>query len=229
MIILSLIFKRIIILFLIDLIIKIGYNMIHTAVKFGGIILCGRFYINNDIISLIKRLKSDSEFSLEISAGDIFPSQKAWIITKDNNKFDAKEIKWGFKNGSSGLIINVRSETVFQKKMFCNAIEKRRCVIPSSGFYEWSTTKEKYKFFRKDNEALFMAGIYDADDDGERFAVLTTEANKSVSDIHGRMPLILEKSQVRKWLNENDEYKEILEQTPVELKRESDFEQLKLF
>ena len=79
MIILSLIFRRIIILFLIDLIIKIGYNMIHTAVKFGGIILCGRFYINNDIISLIKRLKSDSEFSLEISAGDIFPSQKAWI------------------------------------------------------------------------------------------------------------------------------------------------------
>lgn len=117
----------------------------------------------------------------------------------------------------------------FQKKMFCNAIEKRRCVIPSSGFYEWSIIKEKYKFFRKDDEVLYMAGIYDTDDNGERFAVLTTEANASVLDIHGRMPLILEKSQVRKWLNENDEYKEILEQTPVELNREPDFEQLKLF
>lgn len=45
----------------------------------------------------------------------------------------------------------------------------------------------------------------------------------------GRMPLILEKNQVRKWLNETDEYKEILEQTPVDLDRKSDFEQLKLF
>ena len=113
--------------------------------------------------------------------------------------------------------------------MFSKAVEKRRCVIPSSGFYEWSTIKEKYKFFRKDEETLYMAGIYDTNDDGERFAVLTTEANSSVSDIHGRMPLILEKNQVRKWLNETDEYKYILEQTPVELNRKSDFEQLKLF
>lgn len=193
------------------------------------IILCGRFYINNDVISLIKRLKSDNEFSCEISPGDIFPSQKAWIITKHNNNFGAKEIKWGFKNSNNGLIINVRSETVFQKKMFSKAVEKRRCVIPSSGFYEWSAIKEKFKFYRKDHDTLYMAGIYDTNDDGERFAVLTTEANSSVSDIHGRMPLILEKNQVRKWLNETDEYKEILEQTPVDLDRKSDFEQLKLF
>ncbi len=191
--------------------------------------MCGRFYINNEVISLIKKLKNDSEFSCEISPCDILPSQTAWVIIKDSNNFGARKIEWGFKNASSGLIINVRSETVFQKKMFCKAVEKRRCVIPSSGFYEWSAEKEKFRFYRKDKDILFMAGIYDTDESGERFAVLTTEANLSVLGIHDRMPLILEKNQVRKWLGKNDEYKEILAQTPVELNRKSDYEQLKLF
>lgn len=190
--------------------------------------MCGRFFIDNNIISLIKQIQNDSEFSNEIFPGDILPSQNAWVITKNNNKFNAKEIKWGFKY-SGKLIINVRSETASQKRMFSNALEKRRCIVPACGFYEWNKNKEKFKFTRKDDDTLFMAGIYDAEDDGERFAILTTKANGSMSPVHDRMPLIIEKDQVRKWLEENDDYKNIIEQIPVDLNSQSDFEQLKLF
>ncbi len=191
--------------------------------------MCGRYCINEDTIKLVKQMKSDSEFSSEICPGDIYPSQKAWIIIKDVKKFKVKDIKWGFKNSSGKIIINVRSESAEQKKMFSLAVKNRRCVVLSSGFYEWNSHGEKFKFLRNDSEALFMAGIYDVQNGEERFAVLTTMANESVSKIHSRMPLILEKEQIRTWLRESEDYKEILNQKPVQVKYENDYQQLKLF
>ncbi|MGL4695943.1 SOS response-associated peptidase family protein [Enterococcus larvae] len=52
---------------------------------------------------------------------------------------------WGFKGfKGSQLIINARSETVTEKRMFAAAFKKDRCVFPTLGFYEWSPEKEKF-------------------------------------------------------------------------------------
>ena len=65
--------------------------------------------------------------------------------------------------------------------------------MPAAGFYEWNRQKEKAVFSRPDGDPLLMAGLCQPDPggEGERFVILTTDANSSVLPVHPRMPLIL--------------------------------------
>ena len=74
-----------------------------------------------------------------------------------------------------------------------------------------------------------MAGFYDLTDGGERFVIITTQANASVIKVHDRMPLILEKRQIRDWLSDDSAVEDLLRQTPVLLDRETEYEQQTLF
>lgn len=88
----------------------------------------------------------------------------------------------------------------FLRIWFCHTYtETRRCVIPASGFYEWSTDKRKCLFRLPDAQTLYMAGIYEQQQDECRYCILTTEANESVRGSHPRMPVVLQRE--RKSLN----------------------------
>ena len=108
---------------------------------------------------------------------------------------------------------NAKSETIFEKPSFRTAINKQRCLIPSTGFFEWREhNKKKYPYYIKlKTGAIFsMAGIYDQWVDkatGElyhTYSIITTEANPLMATIHNvkkRMPLILEQADETHWLN----------------------------
>jgi putative SOS response-associated peptidase YedK len=96
---------------------------------------------------------------------------------------------------------NVRSETIDEKPMFRDSFKRRRCLIPASGYYEWVTSpkgKQPYYFTRRDGQTMTFGGIQDGwtnPENGERVrscSMVITKANAFVSDIHNRMPLILE-------------------------------------
>ena len=70
-----------------------------------------------------------------------------------------------------------------------------------------------------------MAGFYDLTDGGERFVIITTQANASMIKVHNRMPLILEKEQIKDWLSDDSAVESLLQQTPVLLDRETEYEQ----
>ena len=74
-----------------------------------------------------------------------------------------------------------------------------------------------------------MAGFYDLTDGGERFVIITTQANASMIKVHNRMPLILEKEQIKDWLSDDSAVESLLQQTPVLLDRETEYEQQTLF
>jgi putative SOS response-associated peptidase YedK len=109
--------------------------------------------------------------------------------------------------------LNARSDTVFSKPSFRNAIRKRRCLVPADGFYEWRELggkKYPYYIYLKDKDIFSFAGIWEAWTDtstGEvlkTFSILTTEANPLLEMIHNtkkRMPVILPKGQELDWIN----------------------------
>ena len=84
-------------------------------------------------------------------------------------------------------------------------------------------------FYRKDQAALFMAGIYSRYQDGERFVILTTQANASMQPVHDRMPLLLEKDEVIPWISDGERTGAFLRKVPYLLERRADFEQMSLF
>ena len=166
--------------------------------------MCSIFYIDNTILQdMIKMAVPGRERDLErvCFARDIRPTEWAPVLTWSENGIRLSSQRWGYPGiRNTGVIINARAESVRDKKIFENGIRYHRAVIPASHFYEWNTNKEKSTFRRSDGKVLYMAGFFDMLENEERFVILTTQANKSMQNVHDRMPLILEKDQIELWL-----------------------------
>ncbi len=113
--------------------------------------------------------------------------------------------------------------------MFRESTLHRRIVVPAAWFYEWNQRKEKNIFSSKEQPAIFMAGIYNYDQEEERFVILTTAANESMKPVHDRMPLILEKEEILPWIFNDKKAEQMLHKIPCLLERKTDFEQMTLF
>lgn len=178
--------------------------------------MCGRFVadIPSDELRKIFRL---IETPQQEARYNVAPTQQVAVVRNegDHNRLDF--LKWGFvpswakdlKSGSHQ--INARSETVTEKPAFRQAIKYRRCIVPTSGFYEWEHSGDKKQpwFIQlADRSPMCLAGIWETwkAPDGselETFAILTTESNKLVAPLHDRMPVILHPDTFTFWLSHN--------------------------
>lgn len=190
--------------------------------------MCSRYYFDNDIMNDILNIVEETDASqhgMRVNR-DIYPTDDAAVMIRSADGIKLTGIRWGYPRiNGSGVIINARAESVLEKKMFRDGIRRRRAVIPARYFYEWSRNKEKNTFRRKDRDTVCMAGFYDLTDGGERFVIITTRANASMIKVHDRMPLILEKGQIKDWLSDDSAVEYLLGQTPVSLDRETEYEQ----
>jgi len=87
-------------------------------------------------------------------------------------------------------------------------------------------TKEKFLFNAEDSPMLYMAGLFTAVPEDElsvreRFVILTREANEDMRDIHSRMPVILYKDEILKWLGDEGFVARVFERDGVRLVREA--------
>lgn len=192
--------------------------------------MCGRYYVDDETAREIEKIVRDLDQKIQIErVGDVRPSNQALVLSQKQKHLIPERMNWGFPSfQGKGLLINARAEGVLEKKTFRESVLHRRCVIPARGFYEWSKQKEKYSFERNES-VLFMAGCYNLFQEEKRFVILTTEANASVADIHGRMPLILEPQEVKDWVLDDYTVEYLLHKVPVQLNRKLDYEQMSLF
>ncbi|OQB20484.1 MAG: putative SOS response-associated peptidase YedK [Firmicutes bacterium ADurb.Bin182] len=177
--------------------------------------MCGRYYIENEeetiamreILDEVNQRYYNTDKSARMKTGEIFPTDIVPVLTAGGGCRKTELMKWGFpRPNSSGVIINARAETANEKPMFRGLVKNKRCLIPASGFFEWkqSAPKEKTKYLLKPESGriLFFAGIFNtySDADFPAFAILTTSANRFVSQIHSRMPYILTGDKADVWL-----------------------------
>ena len=124
---------------------------------------------------------------------------------------------WGFtpgwlKPGKSGFRpINARAETVAAKPMFRRAFERRRCILPADGFYEWKALangKQPWFIKARDDGLFGFAAIYEVGNeltkDRPSCAIVTTQANTLMRSIHDRMPVILDPRDYARWLDPSE-------------------------
>lgn len=124
-----------------------------------------------------------------------------WVKTEQ----DAEEIR--------KMTLNARADTIFDKPSFREPIMRKRCIIPSTGYFDWrheGNKKIPYFIFLKDEPIFSMAGIYDKwldKETGEEhttFSIITTGTNELTDYIHNtkhRMPAILSLKDEDTWLN----------------------------
>jgi putative SOS response-associated peptidase YedK len=120
-------------------------------------------------------------------------------------------VRWGFIPSWTKVIrpgnplINARAETVLEKASFKNAMQRRRCLVPADGFYEF-TRKQSFHFHRPDNGLFAFAGLWEhwMGADGselETGVIITTEPNSVVAKVHDRMLAILQPDSYAAWLD----------------------------
>ena len=208
---------------------------LNTQERAGRNFMCGRYHFSAELLDEIRDLTEQKDWKLELGVldRDIHPGDTAPVIVAAGDQGGSLRVcrqKWGYPGpGGKGLVFNARSESVFEKRMFRESVSLRRAVVPVSWFYEWNKNKEKFTFTKEGSWILFLAGFYGRYEDGDRFVILTTQANASMAPVHSRMPLVLEREQVREWILDSAKTKELLGQEPPQLARDCEYEQQTLF
>jgi len=138
---------------------------------------------------------------------DLRPTQTVSTITSIDNRLQQLDTSWGIKpSWAKKLLINAQAESVADKPTFRKAFANHRCVVPCSGWYEWSSTqgngKQKYLFGFENQEPIYMAGIWytSVDEKPPQLVTLTTTPIESCKPYHHRMPLLIPVSAVEDWL-----------------------------
>ncbi|MBX3490581.1 SOS response-associated peptidase [Parvibaculum sp.] len=146
---------------------------------------------------------------------NIAPTQPVPIVILDGGKRRFMLVRWGLvpswaKEMPQSLLINARAETIAEKPSFRGSFRHRRALMPADGFYEWKAEgkgpKQPYVIRRVDRAPFAMAALWDnwMPADGSEIdscAVVTCEANETLSPVHHRMPVILDQKDWEKWLD----------------------------
>ena len=123
--------------------------------------------------------------------------------------------------------INAKCETVRDLPSFREAYRTRRCIVPVDGFFEWKAikgqrAKQPYAIAMKDSSPFGLAGIWEnwkeltSGESIRTFAIITTNSNELVADIHDRMPVILAPGDYDRWLGPEPDPRDLMRPFPPE-------------
>jgi len=182
------------------------------------ITMCGRYTLFTTAGALAKRfglgkVPTHIPENYNVAPGALMPV----IVLNDAGERQIELMRWGLippwaKDPHIGYkLINARDDSIFDRPVWRSVILHKRALVPANGFYEWkrpSSPKERKQPFYirpKQQELFAFAGVWETwrDADGNEvktFAIITTEPNKEMADVHNRMPVIVEPEDEASWL-----------------------------
>ena len=179
--------------------------------------MCGRYTLTSspEALRALLRYVEQPNFPPRYN---IAPSQPIAIVRLVDGQRHFALVRWGLLPSwvkdpkTFSLLVNARGELAAEKPAFRAAMKRRRCLIPADGFYEWQAAGDRKRPFyvrAKSGEPLAFAGLWETwtGPNGEELdtaAIVTTRANKTLSPIHDRMPVILAPEAFDLWLNTNE-------------------------
>jgi putative SOS response-associated peptidase YedK len=175
--------------------------------------MCGRFAITLPSDAMAQLFEAAPANDLpNVPNYNMCPTNQVHVVTSDGGQRRLSAMRWGFlphwyKSTSDGpLLINARAETLAEKP----ACRARRCLIPVTGFYEWTKDAEgkRLPWYITDPErpTMAFAGVWQVWDNGEAplvtCAIVTTAANGPIKDVHHRIPVAIAPEDWALWLGE---------------------------
>lgn len=173
--------------------------------------MCGRYTLYHDEEDLTALFELD--VFPRVERYNIAPTQVVPVVREPpSGNREVLEARWGLvprwvadPATFKATLFNARAETVAEKPSFRDAVRRTRCAVPASGFYEWKAVgggKVPFYVHRLDGAPMILAGLYALRDDGSASAtILTTRPNALMADLHQRMPVVLGRDDLGRWLD----------------------------
>ena len=166
--------------------------------------MCGRYVVTNPVTKTKKIVKTAIKVE-DIENYNAHPYQNLPVIKKYTNGNTLENLKWGImpswsKKKEFKPLINARLETIDEKISFKKLIKLTRCIAVADGFYEWKRedkNKIPHYFLREDKKIMYLAAIYD----NNEFCLITEQASNNVNVVHHRQPVIINESDINRYLN----------------------------
>jgi putative SOS response-associated peptidase YedK len=177
--------------------------------------MCGRYASTLPPEQMAELFKLLNQLEM-VPRYNIAPTQPVVAIWEEAARREAHFARWGLvprwvkDPREFPLLVNARVETMAEKPAFRDALKHGRCIIPASGYYEWHTgpdkKKQPYYITHADGRPMALAGLYATwvGPEGEEIdsiATITVPANGQLSEVHDRMPAILEGDAIEQWLD----------------------------
>jgi len=201
-----------------------SYGQINDELECVSKGMCGRNSIGFSPADLSEKYGLSSAPVFEPS-WNIAPSERSPVVTKPDQDRRCRLGLWSYcpsfgdnQEWMEKQVINARVESVGTNEAFREAWDERRCVVPSTGFYEWKGGRGSNvpMFFHQSGGIFSMAGIYTLIETSDglepAYAVLTRPARPPVSEIHDREPVTLRRTEVEDYLScelSSDHLKEV--------------------
>jgi putative SOS response-associated peptidase YedK len=185
--------------------------------------MCGRYQLDLDLEAL------ETLYALQRRAWprppvlprlNVAPRQSVPVVVLDPAQGRVgRTMRWGFppqwvrRQGKEPFdappLVNARGEDAADKPTWREALATRRCLVPSTGFYEWlgaGAGRRPVHIGAAGGGPLTFAGLWGAFDWGEKkdwpcMAIVTCTPNAEVATLHDRMPVVLDAEQQARWLD----------------------------
>lgn len=178
--------------------------------------MCGRYNLHatpQEIQEFFDLLRDDS--MVWSPRYNIAPTQTVLAVRSNRGKRELTRLRWGLipfwskDSKPAASMFNARADTLAERPAFRTPFQRRRCLIPATGFYEWKAgpgkAKQPYHIYRTGPRMLAFAGLWDRWDKGtepiESCTIITTDPNPLMQTLHNRMPVILSADQWNIWLD----------------------------
>ena len=147
---------------------------------------------------------------------NVAPTDEAHVVVQREDRRAVVAYRWGLiphwadSPRVAARMFNARAETLNASPAFRDALERKRCLVPIESFYEWrreGSVRQPYAIGRADGRPLVLAGLWSGWRDPatesvrRTFTIITTRPNRTMAELHDRMPVVLEDGDWPLWLD----------------------------
>jgi putative SOS response-associated peptidase YedK len=178
--------------------------------------MCGRFTQQRPASELAEIFSAEPLVDDPGPRYNVAPTDEALVVVQREERRAITAYRWGLiphwaesaKVGSR--MFNARAETLTSSPAFRDALRRKRCLVPIESFYEWrreGSVRQPYAIARADGRPLVLAGLWSgwrdpATDTVRRtFTIVTSRPNRTMAEIHDRMPVVLDYTDWAAWLD----------------------------
>ncbi len=178
--------------------------------------MCGRFTQERPASELAEIFGAEPLVDDPGGHYNVAPTDQATVVVERDDRRALTAYRWGLiphwasdaKVGSR--MFNARAETIATSPAFRDAFVRKRCLVPVDSFYEWKREggiRQPYRVVRTDGRPLALAGLWAGwrdrtiDEVRRTFTIITTTPNRTLDDLHDRMPVVIDEDAWDRWLD----------------------------